>query len=92
MNRRSFAAVLFVGVLFTVAAVAARQPAQQPAKAPTGWQLPPEADSTRIPSRWTPSCSRPASPSSEDNARSATAPAARVMVPTPIRTRRKTWT
>jgi mono/diheme cytochrome c family protein len=49
MNRRSFAALLFVGVLATVTAVAARQPGQAPAKAPSGWQLPPEADSTKNP-------------------------------------------
>src|SRR5215207_3471355 len=49
MNRRLFAALVFVGVLATVSAVAARQAPQQPAKSASGWQLPPEADTTKNP-------------------------------------------
>ena len=49
MNRRSFAALVFVGVLATVTAVAARQAPQPPAKSASGWTLPPEADTTKNP-------------------------------------------
>jgi mono/diheme cytochrome c family protein len=49
MNRRLFATLVFVGVLATVSAVTARQAPQQPAKSASGWQLPPEADTTKNP-------------------------------------------
>jgi mono/diheme cytochrome c family protein len=49
MTRRSFAAaVLFFGSM-TVAAIAAKQPAQPPAKSAGGWTLPPEAETTKNP-------------------------------------------
>lgn len=48
MNRRFFTAVLFFSMSIAVA-IAAKQPAQQPARSPSGWQLPPEADTTKNP-------------------------------------------
>jgi mono/diheme cytochrome c family protein len=49
MNRRLFPAVLFFSAAMVVTAIAAKQPAQQPARSASGWQLPPEADSTKNP-------------------------------------------
>ena len=49
MNRRSFAAAVLVMGSMTVAAIAAKQPAQPPAKSAGGWTLPPEAETTKNP-------------------------------------------
>lgn len=49
MDRRSFAAVVLLFGSMTVAAIAARQPSQPPAKSAGGWTLPPEAESTKNP-------------------------------------------
>jgi mono/diheme cytochrome c family protein len=49
MNRRLFAAVLCLSVSIVVSAIAAKQPAQQPAKSASGWTLPPEAETTKNP-------------------------------------------
>lgn len=49
MNRRSFAAAVLLMGSMTVAAIAAKQPAQPPAKSAGGWTLPPEAETTKNP-------------------------------------------
>ena len=49
MNRRSFAAAVLLMGSMTVAAIAAKQTAQPPAKSAGGWTLPPEADTTKNP-------------------------------------------
>jgi mono/diheme cytochrome c family protein len=49
MNRRLFTAVLCFSVSIVVSAIAAKQPAQPPAKSATGWLLPPEAETTKNP-------------------------------------------
>lgn len=49
MNRRLLTAVLCLSVSMVVSAIAAKQPAQQPAKSASGWTLPPEAETTKNP-------------------------------------------
>src|SRR6266542_1962927 len=49
MNRRSFAAIVLCFASMTVAAIAAKQSPQQPAKSAGGWTLPPEAETTKNP-------------------------------------------
>jgi mono/diheme cytochrome c family protein len=45
MNRRFFTAIVFAFAAITVSAIAA----QQPARSASGWQLPPDADTTKNP-------------------------------------------
>ena len=49
MNRRFFTAIVFALVAIAVSAIAAKQPAQQPARSASGWQLPPDADTKKNP-------------------------------------------
>ena len=45
MNRRFFTAIVFAFAAIMVSAIAAQQPAQSA----SGWQLPPDADTTKNP-------------------------------------------
>ena len=49
MYRRFFTAIVLALVTITVSAIVAKQPAQQPARSGSGWQLPADADTTKNP-------------------------------------------